>query len=490
MSIALRWVMLLGLCLLLEDNLFAAEVQVAEVIQQALDAASKIQPATERERAIVLTAIVQAKAGSASGAMATLEGIHSSQRKWEALVSLSHARAHHDGTAAALLIAESIADETFRADAFAAIAEARAEEGDRSGLNEALQRALRQVAGIAKEDMRNTVLASIATVQANAGELDRASTTAQQITDDRAKADPLEVIAGIQALAGRWDEVQHTIATLQGGARQDRLLATRIVPALLQHGDVSAANDAASRIIDRGFQAIALIHVADFYIKTKSPAAANQAFERVRNIVDIIAEEKGKDLELLSIAPAQANAGDIPGARLSVAYMTRASLKYQALGFIAGALAANGNVAGAREVALSIPEGASRDHARWLIALAQAEAGDLSGAREIGGIIRDETLRANAFADLALAQGKSGDYQTAHETAASITRESSRILALMGVARVQTDAQGIPEALAWASSLHASLDRWAVLFGVSSGMLPPSARCSSWEERTFASLCR
>lgn len=139
------------LCLFASQAGRAADPEIAEVIQQAVAIVPNIRPDGMRERALQLTAVMQAKAGDANGALLTIEGIRSQDRKWEALASWAHARAQKGDAEAALRIAASIGDAGLQAEALADIAEAQAQEGDRRGLTGTIQLALRQAAGIQRE---------------------------------------------------------------------------------------------------------------------------------------------------------------------------------------------------------------------------------------------------------------------------------------------------------------------------------------------------
>ena len=478
-----------GLSIVTSPCGWADEPKITGVIQQALAIVPSIQPDGLREQALELTAVLQAKAGNATGALVAIEGIRTRDRKWAALASWAHAKAQKGDAQSALQITETIPDATLQVEALADIAEVQAREGGRSVAKETIQQALLHATAIQKEAARDPALAAIAVVQGKSGELDAGRRTASWIKNEGIRTEVVSDIAEIQAQAGDLAGAQATLAAVSDQDKRESLLATRVVPALARQGDVETVAAAADQLTGGFYRAMALVRLAELQNRVGQQQEAEQTFARIRQLTATLAVEMDKDPELLSIAPAQASAGDLPGARQTVSQMKRDSVKLRALSLIAGTLASSGNVVGARDTAASIPEGPLRDSARRLVALAQAEEGEVGRAREIIGSIRDESIRASSIVDLALAMVRIRDFRGAHETAVVIPRDDIRLFAIITVARAQTRAGDADGAATWASTLTEPLQRWAVLVGIASGLLPPSAQCSTREAKRLTFFC-
>jgi hypothetical protein len=435
-----------------------------------------------------LTAVVQAKAGDSAGALVTLEGIKSEQPKWAALASIAHARAQHGDGASAQRMADAIEDASLQVEALADLAEVQAREGNLAEARRTSQYALERTVGIKSEVDRQRALAAAAISLTRLGDLDGARATAAQIRDRHIRMDVLGEIVEVQAQAGDWPEVQRTLSGVDR-ERRDQVLATRAVPSLAQRGDIDVVTEVAQALDDGFYRAMTLVRLADLQVKVGQPALAEQTFERIRRLAGELGGERDRDLELMSLTPSQAHSGDVAGASQTIAHMKRESLRRQALGLIAGALASRGNLAGARDVAAAIPEGPSRDNARWLVVIAQTEDGNLAGARELAGAMTDERLKSKSLVAIAVAQVKEGDFRGAQETVGTIPSEVHRRSAFMTVARVQTRRGDMAGPLAWAAALPDPLHRWSVLVGTASGLLPPSARCSTNEGKRLSYLC-
>jgi RNA polymerase sigma factor (sigma-70 family) len=97
---------------------------------------------------------------------------------------------------------------------------------------------------------------------------------------------------------------------------------------------------------------------------------------------------------------------------------------------VAQAQAQAGDVKGARETADAIEHDNSRENALGKIAAAQAEAGDLKGAEESIAAVTEEVWKGEAMKALALAQARAGKLKEADKTAAAISHDASRIFAL------------------------------------------------------------
>ena len=195
-----------------ESSLARALSSIAEVqalggdVQTALQTAKRIEDEFYLSNALSSIAEAQALAGDEQGAFATLQQIEDKSSQANLLGSIAKAQAEANDAASAkrsiersLAIAQRIVDEDSRSYALVHVATAQAAVGDAGGASQSLRRALASAKLVPQGPFqRDFVLATIAYVQAETGDVRAALATVEGIIDERRRAGALASIAAMQ----------------------------------------------------------------------------------------------------------------------------------------------------------------------------------------------------------------------------------------------------------------------------------------------------
>jgi tetratricopeptide (TPR) repeat protein len=138
--------------------------------------------------------------------------------------------------------------------------------------------------------------------------------------------------------------------------------------------------------------------------------------------VDSIHDTAHKNWALGRIADVQTSAGDITSALKTIDLNPQLSNKSGTLGEIAERQVKAGDIAGALRTASLIPEGSTspKEHVYSSIAEAQITAGDTGSALKTVEIMHDEQLRSYRLSDIVKTQAKKGDIVSAQQTVGRI----------------------------------------------------------------------
>ena len=296
----------------------------------------------------------------------------------------------------------------------------------------------------------------IAKTQAEAGDVQGALVTAQQIEKGHHRNNAFRGIAPTQAKAGDIQAALAIVARIDGyDARAGALSSIAFVQS--EAGDKRGAARSFSKALtavqkigefdDRYFR---LSLVARMMARTGHGRDATRAISDVLANTHRMKREHTRNLTLSNVAKVQAYAGDFQGALRTVARIDDGERsRVEALAVVAEAQAKAGDKRGAARSfskALAAAPGVYgyRDFAFSSIARAQASSGDFRGALGTVQRIAEESTRAYALHDIAEAQAKGGDKQAAarsfFEASATVQKiedHDDRALAFAWLAQAQ-----------------------------------------------------
>ena len=334
---------------------------------------------------------------------------------------------------------------------------------------------------------------SIARVQAKAGDIAGALSTARSIGEDRPRAWALNAVAKVQAKVG---DIAGALSTARsiGEGRPRAWALNAVAEAQARAGDshgaarsIAEALSTARSISDTVDRVFSLHHIAEAQAKAGDSHGAARSIAEALSTARSIGEDWQRARALNAVAEAQARAGDSHGAARSIAeaLSTTRSIgedwqRAIALSDIAGVQARAGDshgaarsIAEALSTARSIASAAFRTSALGAIAKAQAKAGDIAEALSTVRSIADAAFRASALGAIAEAQAKAGDIAEALSTARSIADARYRPSALGAIAKAQAKAgdshgavRSIAEALSTARSIADALYRASALLAI------------------------
>ncbi|MDP3753138.1 MAG: hypothetical protein Q8Q98_14885 [Polaromonas sp.] len=226
------------------------------------------------------------------------------------------------------------------------------------------------------------------------------------------------------------------IKSLQGVAIQNANLRD-VAKLYAEAGDIAEALKAADLTLTADWKSGAQTAIAEAQIRAGDIAGARNTLAVALATADlIVGDAESKSMGQISIAEAQLGAGDIAGAEKTLAFALRtadlikdAGYKSHALSEIAETQIKAGDFAGALNALASaqktaslveesaLNKGPSGDRAKYFIAIAQAMRGDIVGAQKTVELIRDGYHVSNARRVIVIAQAKSGDIAVAQKTA-------------------------------------------------------------------------
>jgi hypothetical protein len=344
------------------------------VLADALAAANQIDDDSLKAQTLDLIATAQAQTGDAAGAKQTADAIvvntagdsagADTEAGWkrDAYAAIAGGQAGSGDIAGARATVASIDDAETRDLAYQYIAQALARKGEISGA--------KRFAAHASGTYQTRADVTIAVAEANAGRVDDAMAIATSMDDAYQQVQALALIAQAQAKAGDATGARHTIelAKVAAGTVYDYLASTTygaIATALVKAGDLDGAN--ALRKID------------------------DQCITR-------------------EIAIAQADAGDINGARATLEQISDPYGLACANSSLAVALVKAGNALGAsqafdaaRSAASSVTESSDAADACGRVASVQAKFGNPNSAADWARSQQDPFVKVSALVSVARA---------------------------------------------------------------------------------------
>lgn len=465
--------------------------------------------AVGRATALSAVAAAQAEAGdleaSRESVALALETLRLAQAEDDtrALMAVAWAQAKAGDLEDALNTADGIESVEDRAVALSQLAALRARAGDRAGAAETLALALEAVAW--SDDPGNHL--ELIMTQALLGDPEGAVGMARSITQAETRILVLAAVAALQAQAGDLWGVEETLSltgetvavlAVDSAESDPELLIYDVVAAWLWAlaGDSAGALDAASDIADATWsledaelRSMLLVGAAAAQIRAGDMAAAERTTAMLRTAAED-ASYAERVLVFGSVALLQALAGDSMAAIDTVDVILDPSQRAATLVVLAAARAAAGDAAGAGEfmtLALQAVDTVD-DSGRWdglliMAARVQLMMGDAPGARDTLDRVEDslgtcETIPAGmmgriAAGDIAGAgwdyldwrpycdyqgdtsgvvvavlQARAGDAWTARETAGSARQAAVKV----------TDARDHDRLLAWAAEIEDDTD--------------------------------
>ena len=352
-------------------------------LELAMTATAGIDGGLDRASRLADIAVAHAEAGDGEGAEAAFEeamAVAAQAEGWHrdwGFRRIARAQARTGDLRGALATASRIEDEGDQAEGLAAIAQARAKDGDAEGAAQSIGQALAVAARVHDTRERSAAFLSIARAQAKIGDYPGALATAARIDYELHFPWALEDIAAAQAHSG----------DTEGAARS-----------------IQQALEATARIDDAYWRSSTYADIAAVQVKAGGNREALATAARIETVHFRVAA-------FAAIAAAQAEVGDAEGAAQSIE---------KALALAAG---------------MDNDEG--RDGALDNVADAQAQWGDFGAALATAKRIENERMRAERLAGIAGAQAEAGDFQGALATVQRITDVPYRARALISIARAQ-----------------------------------------------------
>jgi hypothetical protein len=355
------------------------------------------------------------------------------------------------------------------------LAKAQAKTGDISGA----QQTLAKLPELPDKRNMSWAIQEIAVAQAIAGDISSARRTVSTIPEKSAQVEALQGIARVQVSRGDIAGALQTVGLFNENWVGSRLLLA-VAQAQADAGDFTGAINTA-RMAPKDFELdsfVAMAHARNGNVaEAVSTARTIQSDKRLFLYVTLAAYQAKandipgalrladeipegirfglRDLAFYGVVLAQASAGDLAGARSTVARLKEPVIQNMATAAIFGAQARKGDEVGALAAAQAVPDLEARAVALAGIAAAQAKAGNVAGAiRTAVGIpdIRgptgfiDSQQRSMAFAKIAEIQADRGDRSGAWTTTSMISETGRRNFAEERVALVVARA-GDPDRL-------------------------------------------
>jgi len=488
-----------------EAKSHAASDQVPTVAQclgflaQIRQAANGLGDPSANERASLLQSVAaaQAAAGDVAAASQTISGIPASGIWSRSAYVVALALADRNDFAGAYRTIDGMDDDPYyhafyKVQIQVAVAKIQAKTGAHVASREAFAKAVALASGLSAErgdngTPRGSSLKAISLAMAEAGEVDDAFQTAELIGDSFEHTAALAQLGLALARSGDEPGAKKAAQLLDAGAaRADILIelarmkiavhdirdarimltdATRmggdpdlITLVYAELGDLPGALAAAAR---GGFESYASI-VKALYSQGRSKEI-NKVLQDVNSTATVNLFTKRAEA-LKEIATAQAEAGDLAGARRTTESIQEQSWRERALEAIAKIELAKGDVNSALRTASRITDGSERYEVFEPLSRALVAAGDIPGALQLAQSFGPEpyTMHARILVAIAETQAKMGDPAGARKTLARI--QDSCVEGSGPVAFAQAEAGDIKGAIA-AGTQGGSVDS-ATLAGV------------------------
>lgn len=416
------------------------------LLSEAAEAADEVTRPVERDEIHIAMATALAGLGRLYEALAVAGAIDDAHTLAEALGEISMAAARAGAFDRAYGIAIDIADARVRS---ARVAALEVLAGEQAAAGE-VDAAFDTVVAIDNPFRRSQAQAAIATARARAGDISGAIRAASRIgtgywfTEDQHR---LKIASGLVTRAGEFDhfwfyEALATIARIQAeagdilGALQTAKsipdaggrsrAAARVAAVQARQGDIAGALLTAQRIEAAYGDLEAMVAIAG------ARAAAGE-FAAAHDLAGEIARAYGDSGGLVAVAVEQARAGLAADSRRTAAGIDNLHSRTQALAGISDALVRNGQVDAALEVAQTIPGAGDRAGAVGAMAVVLAERGETARALDLARIA-GRRQQDEVVVSVARVQARQGDAEGAVATARGIDDPMFRAIALAGVA--------------------------------------------------------
>jgi tetratricopeptide (TPR) repeat protein len=277
-------------------------------------------PEIHRDSALRYVAAAQAKNGSLDSAAETAAMIRHPIYRGEASQRIATAYADQADFRAAQQIVSGISEASAQALAWTTIAVRQLRSGERAAAEETLSRAIKATGQIPNDstkrsDRKSVVMAEIAGVQAEFGNIEAAKQTAQQITQAPWHDLAWGNIATAQANRGATQAALHTADSIKEGYYRGQAV-TAIAAACAERGDFAEARELADSITSNYWRLSAFVGLAKSQIRAGQRAAATRLLERVLREAGRVKDDETlavrglKGAVLYQLARVQSQAGD------------------------------------------------------------------------------------------------------------------------------------------------------------------------------------
>jgi hypothetical protein len=399
-------------------------------IAGARESVAKIEDKKDKSEIYEAIAKAQIKAKDFVGAKTTASKIDNKNNKtntYEAITLAQTKTKDFIGARETVLLKQDQSPSS-KAYSYMGIAEAQIKAGDKIGALKTIALAKEAAARIEDKGVRKGALYLIAGLQAKAGDIPAAKTTAAGIEDkvykDSAYRQIIEVqikakdIAGAKATAAvneyknkLWGYKAIAESQAEAGNKKDALET------------IAIARDIAAGIDDQKVKSVAYADIADVQQKAGDiPGALGSIALAKEAAVGIEDKENKASSYYPYIAKVQARAQDKKGAlqtiesAKAIAADIEDKKKLSAYSSISEAQAEAGDIAGARETAFGIEDTYWKKIAYESIAGVQVRAKDFAGAGQTAALIRDAEKKATTYKTISEAQAKAGDIAGAKQT--------------------------------------------------------------------------
>ena len=291
--------------------------------------------------------------------------------------------------------------------------------------------------------------------------LDLAIQTARQIDDDRA----LSYIAVTQAAVGDINGAKQTAQEVSSDNRAYTLSNIAIVQA--QWGDASSAKQIVEQIDNAGIRVASLLSIAKAQANAGEISGAKQTIDNAKRIAQNIDDGREHAIVLLHIAELQFKLKDKIGAKQILTDAINLAKQIEdadsTLRQIAVVQAKLGDIREAKQTAQQIGTSSGyRAESFKDIAVTQAEMGDIEGAKQTVRQMKYTDCnkrslvdsRRGALLDIAGVQASSGDVSGARQTARQVGDCRSRSFILGHIAIAQADAGDVRGAIRTVSEIN------------------------------------
>jgi tetratricopeptide (TPR) repeat protein len=307
-------------------------------------------PEIHRDSALRYVSEAQAKIGALDSAAETAAMIRQPIYRGEAFQRIATAYAERPDFASAQRIASGISEPSAQARAWATIAVRQLRAGDRPAAEETLSRATKTTAQIPFDpaepnDHKAAMMAEIAGVQAEFGNIAGARQTAQEITEAPWQDLAWGNIATAQSNRGDIQAALRAADSIQVSYYRGQAVSA-IVAALGQSGDLAAARKLADSIPSDYWRLNAFVVLAKSQIRAGQREAATRLMETVLREADSIKDDKKlpvrglKRALLYQLAQVQSQAGDWTAASQWIARQSSSDIRTLAYVGLAEGLAA------------------------------------------------------------------------------------------------------------------------------------------------------
>ncbi|QEM83152.1 hypothetical protein [Halomonas binhaiensis] len=445
------------------------------VIRMAIDESHELKGDLYKVRGLVGIVKLQEKAGQLDSAAETLEDI--------------------EGIVSAMPAGMS------KLEALDYTAEAYALVGKKEALSRILDDATEIQGRVSNDIERSAALNYIVSIQVEAGQLNEALSTSEQISNGRFKLYALYSIGKGLVEAGRLSDAFSAVARMPDDLKQLKYDAfMRVAKAQAEAGQVAEAFSTAEAISDDAVKSYVFTVIALAQAEAGGEGAVDTAFSNAEKAAQAIADGKDKSSMLAVIAKAQAEAGreDAADATFAAAAQSIDAIgndesRLSSLLELAKAQAeagreeaADATFAAASEVAYSLEDGYGKLDSFSALAIAQAMVGRENAANEALAEAEKVAQRvtyinfspSQVLVAIATAQAEKGQKDAVSTTsssviamAKSIADDSTRNSILLDVSEVQAKVGLLGEALSTVQMMDISEAKFHALSRVAETLL-------------------